>query len=184
MNIRRARVYPVGEDTDVESDVEVDSTDEPSAEEPLCDDGDDGDDDDGESKMALSKSWSILKTSRMVELTNLVGRKFRFPACIKQSRLNKAKIKLCRTLLSLNLAGAFGCVCKPNCPVDKIPLEVLEDKRYAISKCLSENDAREVICNMLLRHPKVKDGFTVDVGPHCEPLRLCPKSFAGILGVS
>ena len=54
-------------------DVGVDSTDEPSAEEPVCDDGDD---DDGESKMALSKSWSILKTSRMVELTNLVGRKF------------------------------------------------------------------------------------------------------------
>ena len=39
------------EDTDVKSDVGVDSTDEPRAEEPLCDDGDDDDGEDADGAM-------------------------------------------------------------------------------------------------------------------------------------
>ena len=187
MNIKRARVYPhivrggvepLNSNSEVESDSVVsDATDEPAVEEPLCDDSD------SDSKLEISQFWSILKTRRMVELTNHCGRKFKFPASINKRRLNKAMLKLNRTSISVDLAGGFGCMCKRPCPVDKIPLEVLEDMRYAISKCLSECDATEVICNMLLRHPQSNDGFPLDIGQHCEPLRLCSKSFAGILGV-
>ena len=118
-------------------------------------------DSDSDSKLEISKSWSILRTSRIVELTNPRGRKFKLPACMTPRRLNKAMLKLNRESISLDLARGFGCMCKRTCPFDKIPLEVLENIRYSIAKCSSECESKEVICNMLLRYPQSNDGFAL-----------------------
>ena len=185
MNANRARVYPhivrgveeqLSNDSDESDSVASVVANDTGVESPESES-------DNDSKLEISQSWSTLRTSRMVELTNLRGRKFKLPARITQRRLSKVMLKLNRQSISLDLAGGFGCMCKRTCPFDKIPLEVLEDMRYAIAKCSSECDAKEVICNMLLRHPQTNDGFALDIGAHCEPLRLCARSFAGILGV-
>ena len=138
MNLgKRPRVYPHIV-RGVEDHLNTDSDESDSVASVLTDASGERqcEDSDSDSKLEISKSRSFLRASRIVELTNPRGRKFKLPACMAPRRLNKAMLKLNRESISLDLARGFGCMCKRTCPFDKIPLEVLENIRYSVANAV------------------------------------------------